>query len=96
MTTDDKNMGNQDGSAKVVSIMSRNSDIAYRLYRQKFYDAMDEYRVWRRQNMLDQPMVTEWYSLAKGFELKHQAQMWLKVCLKLKDHMNKHNKMMCL
>lgn len=93
MTTNDQD--SQHASAEIINIMSRNSDIAYRLYRQKFYDAMDEYRTWRRQNMFDQPMVTEWHSLAKGFELKQQAQMWLRVCLKIKEHINQ-KKLMCL
>ena len=72
--------------AEIISIMSRSSEIAYRFYRKRFDDAMTEYQSWKQQNKKDYPAVVEWQSLLEGAELREKAEMWLRVCLHLKQH----------
>lgn len=88
-------MSEKEKSAEVISIMSHNSEIAYRMYKQKFNDAMDEYRVWKKESGKDYPAVIEWQKLMDGYELRQKAEMWLGVCVRIKEHMN-NKKMMCL
>lgn len=78
-----------DKDAEIVSIMSRNSEIAYRFYKQRFDDAMTEYQAWKKQNSNDYPAVVEWRSLLEGDELRQKMEMWFGVCVKLREHIEK-------
>jgi hypothetical protein len=77
-------------SAGVVNIMSRNSEIAYRLYKKRLYDAVMEYNQWRKEYYKTRYAgAMEWRTLLEGKELEHKAAMWFRVCAHLKEHIKK-------
>lgn len=49
---------------------------------------MEDYRSWRHENQKLYASVVEWKSLLEGAEYRQKAEMWLDVCLRLKQYMH--------